>query len=67
MRASRSTPAGGASEDEQASNERLHVAQKIMTHGTTHRVFGKRAMTLGGKRSVEVIGQLIFKFVTKHL
>ena len=38
-----------------------------MTEGTTHRMFGKILVCLYAERPVEVIRQLIFKFVTKHL
>ena len=45
----------------------LNVAQQIVTDGAAHRVFGERTMDFNGERSVEVVSQLIFKFVAKHL
>src|SRR5882724_4071501 len=44
----------------------LHFAEQIMTDGTPHRVFGEFLVYLHPKRAVEVVRQLIFKFVTKH-
>ena|SRR5437868_4565897 len=38
-----------------------------MTDGAAHRVLSKLLVCLSGERAVEIIGQLIFKFVTKHL
>src|SRR5438876_4978071 len=45
----------------------LHFAQQIMTDGAAHRVFAEFLVRMHLERAVEIICQLIFKFVAKHL
>src|SRR5258707_1066303 len=45
----------------------LHFTQQIVTDGAPHRVFGKFLVRMHLERAVEIICQLIFKFVAKHL
>ena len=45
----------------------LHFTQQIVTDRAAHRVFSEFLVRMHVERAVEIICQLIFKFVAKHL